>query len=175
MNVSEFDRNHSDASEEEMPENKWYKEQEPEEDALCNHCPKINVTKEEFEEWCKSWQDSLIVHFSAESDYKNAFFDGRKLGVLFKVDKLTSFHSNGKFSKITVEVQMLLAYESCHEILELAQEDDTENGVSKSFGSPSDERVKPITIENLMVASLLDGTKPRTTTEQKEKPKIDGP
>ncbi|KAK7275492.1 hypothetical protein RIF29_16611 [Crotalaria pallida] len=47
---------------EEMPENKWYKESEEQTGSLpFDPCPEITVTKEEFDSWCKPWRSSLMV------------------------------------------------------------------------------------------------------------------
>ncbi|KAK7243905.1 hypothetical protein RIF29_38718 [Crotalaria pallida] len=48
---------------EDLPENRWYKEDSGEEnDDDFDPCPEIEVSKEEYDEWCMPWRSSLIVN-----------------------------------------------------------------------------------------------------------------
>ncbi|KAK7251510.1 hypothetical protein RIF29_34779 [Crotalaria pallida] len=52
-----------DSDDENLPENKWYKEsKEDVNDDEFDPCLEIVISKEEYEEWCKPWRNSLIVN-----------------------------------------------------------------------------------------------------------------
>src|ERR1044072_8647249 len=57
----EWDVNDDDEDDDyEMPEEKWYKEDE-EDIREFDPCPEIHVSKEEYDSWCKPWRKALVV------------------------------------------------------------------------------------------------------------------
>ncbi|KAJ1421750.1 hypothetical protein SESBI_13387 [Sesbania bispinosa] len=62
MPTAKINSSNSSNDEEEFPENKWYNDSEEAPNGPFDPCAKIDIPKEEFEEWCQPWRGSLILN-----------------------------------------------------------------------------------------------------------------
>ncbi|KAJ1393800.1 Zinc finger, CCHC-type [Sesbania bispinosa] len=97
----EFD-DEAEFSEEDLSEKKWYKQIEDDQSEPYEYCPEIRVTKQEFDEWCKPWLDSLVVRLL-----------GKKISLQTMVTRLQKYWARDGTIKVMGHV-LHLEYEGLH-------------------------------------------------------------